>query len=485
MGRKDGMSAWQLTMLGLGTVIGGSFFLATAIAIRSAGPAILIAYILGGGLVYIILMALSEMTVANPSTGSFRDHSEQEFGPWLGFIVGWVYWTGLVLAMSSEATAASVFLQSWFHQSLPVLAITIVIGVILLNLVGAKTLSRLESSLATIKLAALVGFIVLAGALIFGLFPNKAPVGLGALRTATLFPHGLGGIAGSMLIVMFGYAGFEVIGLAASETKEPHRTVPRAILYTVVALVGLYILVIAALLPLVPTSGLTVENSPMVSALRARGLAVAAGTVNIILATAILSTMLAATFGLGRMVRSLADVGHAPSFLIDKGEVPLRGILFSGFAMLAGVSLAYLLPKRIYIFLVSSGGFSLLFIYLIILINHYHFRSRKGCPPRGQCQLAGFPFTSWIGIASLIIIIVTMPLIPGQGSGLLAGLLLVFFYSVSYVVVFRLPQMLGIKRAAAARPLSKPLDPGTDTETGMKNNSTPHQLKSNDNSPKS
>jgi len=141
---------------------------------------------------------------------------------------------------------------------------------------------------------------------------NKNPKGLNAkmfpnmfclaLRTAAFFPRGLGGVAGSMLIVMFAYAGFEVIGLAASETGEPHRTIPRAILYTVVGLVGLYILVIAALLPLVPTSGITATTSPMVSALRARGLAVAAGTVNIILITAIISTMLAATFGLGWFV---------------------------------------------------------------------------------------------------------------------------------------------------------------------------------------
>ncbi|MFP5105908.1 hypothetical protein ACSU6B_03930 [Neobacillus sp. C211] len=68
---RKGLSAWQLTMMALGSVIGGSFFLGSSVAIHAAGPSILISYILGGGLVYLILYALSEMTVANPTIGSF------------------------------------------------------------------------------------------------------------------------------------------------------------------------------------------------------------------------------------------------------------------------------------------------------------------------------------------------------------------------------------------------------------------------------
>jgi AAT family amino acid transporter len=153
---------------------------------------------------------------------------------------------------------------------------------------------------------------------------------------------------------------------------------------------------------------------------------------------AIFSTMLAATFGLGRMIRSLADAGQAPSFLIEKREIPVRGILFSGTAMLAAVGLGYLLPKGIYIFLVSSGGFSLLFAYLIILVTHYKFRIRNGCPPKGNCQMPGFPYTSWAAILALIIIIATMPLVPGQGSGLFAGILLILFYMILYFIWSRI-----------------------------------------------
>ncbi|MFX4263430.1 amino acid permease [Pelotomaculum propionicicum] len=451
---KAGLSAWQLTMLALGTVVGGSFFLGSSIAIRAAGPAIFLAFILGGVLVYFILSALSEMAVANPRPGSFQAYSQEAFGPWLGFVVGWVYWTGLVLAMSSEATAASVFIQAWIPRvSLPALATIIVAGVTLLNLLGARTLSHLESSLAAVKLAALAGFAGLALALIIGIFPGKAPVGLGALALEPVFPGGIRGVAGSMLIVLFSYAGFEIIGLASSEARDPHKTIPRAIIYTVIVLIGLYCSVIAVLLPLVPTAGLSQEVSPLVAALTSGGLSRAAGSINVIMITAIISTMLAATFGLGRMVRSLADAGHAPAFLVDKGDVPLRGILFSGAAMLASVSLGYLLPRQIYLFLVSSGGFSLLFVYAIILITHNKHRRIYGCPPKGHCQLAGFPYTSWFAIAGLVAVIATMPLIPGQGSGLYVGLLLTGFYLMVYTIFKSNPRRLFSRGLALAKPL--------------------------------
>jgi AAT family amino acid transporter len=153
------------------------------------------------------------------------------------------------------------------------------------------------------------------------------------------------------------------------------------------------------------------------------------------LISAILSTMLAAMFGLGRMLRSLSDEGHAPVWLRDKGDIPYRGILFSGLAMEAALGLGFLLPKQVYLFLVSSGGFSLLFSYLVIMATHYRFRKKIGCPPNGKCQLPGYPYSSWFAMITLVAVIASMPLIPGQGAGLMAGLTLVAFYFAVYWAV--------------------------------------------------
>lgn len=430
-----GLSPLHLTMMALGTVIGGSFFLGSSVAIEAAGPAIIISYVLGGALVYIILYALSELTVANPDSGSFRTFAAQAFGPAAGFTVGWVYWTGMVLAMSSEATAVSILIREWVpNVSISILGSGIIIGVTLLNLLGADKLSKLESGLAAVKLFAIAAFILLAILLITGLIPGTASIGAGEITREPLMPGGIRGIAGSMLIVMFSYAGFEIIGLAASEADNPRKTVPKAITYTVICLVGFYIVSVAVLLPLVPTAALNENISPMVAALNRWGMGWAGTAINFVLITAILSTMLAAMFGLGRMMRSLALEGHAPKWLREKREVPYRGILFSGLSMLAGLGIGLLLP-RVYLFLVSSGGFALLFTYAVIMATHIRLRKRQGCPPDGKCQMPGYPVTSWLALISLIAVIFSMPFIPGQGSGLIAGIIMIAAYTCIYVAV--------------------------------------------------
>lgn len=442
---EKGLSVWQLTMLALGTIVGGSFFLGSSVAVRAAGPSVLVAYVIGGILVYFILTALSEMTVANPASGSFRTYAEQAFGRGAGFTVGWVYWTGLVLAMSSEATAASILLRNWFPMfSLPILGVVIIITVTLLNLLGADRLSKLESGLSAIKLLAIAAFVVIAvclaagiGTALFGTAAGQggaAAAGYSVLTGEPWMPGGISGIAGSMLMVMFTYAGFEVLGLAVPETRNPAVTIPKAIRLTIVLLVGLYLAAITALFLLIPRSLVSEQVSPFVSALTLHGLGWTGTVMNIVLVTAILSTMLASVFGLGRMLRSLAEEGHTPVWMRDRSDIPYRGILVSGGAMLGALGLGLMLPQGIYLFLVSSGGFSLLFVYAVIMASHYRLRKRQGGSFVRRRGMRGFPYTSWLSIGSLIAIIVSMPLIPGQGGGLAAGIMFVLLFAGLYAV---------------------------------------------------
>ncbi|MDF2700844.1 MAG: amino acid permease [Haloplasmataceae bacterium] len=432
MNKEKGLSVFGLTMLALGTVIGGSFFLGAAIPVRNSGPAVIIAYIIGGILVYSILFSLSELTVADPNPGSFRVYAKRAYGEGLGFVVGWIYFTGLVLAMSSEAVAVSLLFRVWF-PTLPITLIgsIVIVGVTLINLLGTDKLSKLESSLASIKILAIVGFIVIAFILIF----IEPKVGLGELRNVPLLPNGIKGVAGSMLLIMFSFAGFEIIGLAASESPNPHRDIPKAITITVISLVTLYVLSIAFLLPLVPANELNNDVSPFVYALERQNIEWISTAFNIILITAILSTMLAATFGLGRMFRSLADEGCVPKVFKDKGNIPYIGIIVSGVAVYVSFSLSFILPEEVYIFLVSAGGFSILFTYLIIVLSHYKLRKINGCPPNGKCQLPLFPISSIFTIIALLLIMISMPFVVGQASGLIVGVTLIVIFSLIYKVI--------------------------------------------------
>ena len=434
--KEKGLSAWELTMIALGSIIGGSFFLGSSVAIRAAGPSILISYLLAGALVYLILYALSEMTVANPTGGgSFSTFAARELGAGTGFVVGWLYWTGTVLGMSSEAAAISILVQKWYpNVSIALLGGSIIIGVTLINLLGADKIGKLASGLSGVKIFAIIFFIFTALALIFGLIPGTPPIGVGELANEPIFAGGIKGIAGSMLLIVFAYAGFEIIGLAASEARNPRETIPKAIRYTVISLVGLYVLYAIVLLPLIPTASLNENISPMVASLNRWGIGWAGTAINLVLISAILSAMLATIFGLGRMIRSLTDEGHAPKWLNDERDVPFRGIIFSGVAMLLGLGFGLLFP-RVYLVLITTGGFALLFTYAVIMASHIRFRKRNGCPPDGKCQMPGFPYTSWIALISIIAILISMPLISGQEIGMITGIVMVIFFSIVYVVM--------------------------------------------------
>lgn len=434
MKNKSGLTAGHLTMMALGTVIGGSFFLGSSVAIQAAGPSIILSYIICGIMVYFILFALSEMTVSNPDSGSFRTFASQYISNGTGFVVGWVYWTGMVIAMSSEATAVSLLLRTWFPEiSIPLLGTILIAGVTLLNLLGANQLSHLESVLAAIKIFAILAFIILGLALTLGLFPNFRALGSSVLRSESFLSGGIRNLAGSMLIVLFTYAGFEVIGLAASETKDKQKTVPKAIHLTVFSLVTLYILSISILLFLVPTGSLNEDVSPFVTALNRYHITWAGTAMNIILISAILSTMVAAMFGIGRMLRSLVEDGLGPEFLKDKTDVPYRGILFSGLSMLLALFIGLIFP-RVYLFLISSGGFALLFTYIVLMLTHIRFRRKNG-KPEGKCRLCGFPYSSLFTLLGLIIAMFSMPFIEGQTAGFFAGISLVVFFSICYAIV--------------------------------------------------
>jgi L-asparagine transporter-like permease len=436
MKKEKGLSAWELTMIALGSIIGGSFFLGSSVAIRAAGPSILVSYLLAGVLVYLILYALSEMTVANPSGGgSFSTFAARELGAGTGFVVGWLYWTGTVLGMSSEAAAISILVGKWYpNVSIAWLGSSVIIGVTLINLLGADKIGKLASGLSGVKIFAIIFFIFTALALIFGLIPGTPAVGVGELANEPIIAGGIKGIAGSMLLIVFAYAGFEIIGLAASEAKNPRETIPKAIRYTVISLVGLYVLYATVLLPLIPTASLNENISPMVASLNRWGIGWAGTSINLVLISAILSAMLATIFGLGRMIRSLTDEGHAPKWLNDEKEVPYRGILFSGIAMLLGLGFGLLFP-RVYLVLITTGGFALLFTYAVIMASHIRFRKRNGCPPDGKCQMPGYPYTSWIALISIIAVLLSMPFIPGQEIGLITGIVMVIFYSIVYVAM--------------------------------------------------
>ncbi|MPM75602.1 L-asparagine permease 2 [bioreactor metagenome] len=185
----------------------------------------------------------------------------------------------------------------------------------------------------------------------------------------------------------------------------------------------------------------------MVSALTANGIGWAGRVMNFVLITAILSTMLAAMFGLGRMLRSMAADGLAPAWLLSDTDVPRRGILVSGAAMLLAMGLGQLFPS-LYLFLISSGGFALLFTYAVLTAAHLRLRRRGELV--SSYRMPGYPYTGILTLLALGAAMVSMPFVAGQAPGLWAGLSMVALYSAVYPVLRR------SKEVARPKPLYPP-----------------------------
>jgi L-asparagine transporter-like permease len=155
-----------------------------------------------------------------------------------------------------------------------------------------------------------------------------------------------------------------------------------------------------------------------------------------VLISAIVSSMLATLFGLGRTLRSLAEDRLAPDFLRGGGDMPRRAILASGVCALAALAFSTLF-RRAYVFLLGAGGFAAIFTYGAIMASHLRHRGACGCPPNGKCQLPGYPYTSVLTLVCLAAIAAGMPFVEGQGASLFAGLALVAFFTVGYRLVRR------------------------------------------------
>ncbi len=441
--RRGGLGVLDGIMLGLGSVIGAGLFVATGLAVRQAGPAVLLAFAIGGVALVGVLTGLAEMAASNPAPGGLRTYARESFGPWLGFVIGWMYWSSGVLTMSSEVTAAALIAHAWFvHAPLWALSLFFSAVITAINFMDTRGFGKVEDGLAVIKVAALAAFI-LTGAYFL---TRGGGAGLQAIRAegvglARFFPTGLRGLGASMLMVMFAYAGVQVVAMAAPETKDPPRTVPRLIGGLILSVLTLYLLAFTVLLLVIPWRELVPGASPFVQALQRLGLHGVGGVFALVVLTAALSSLNSALFGVSRMLRSLAHDGEAPRAFVREttAGVPLWSVAASGLVLALAALVAYRLPHQAYVLITSAGGFIAMFNWTVISLTHVRYRSvllrrRSG----GLVYRAwGYPYLSLLTAAIAVGVLLTTPLVPGQLPGLLVGIVQFGLVNVVYFLAVR------------------------------------------------
>ncbi|CAH0153733.1 Proline-specific permease ProY [Pseudomonas sp. 22 E 5] len=375
------LSSRQISFMALGMSIGVGLFLGSASAIKSAGPSVLLAYIISGGVIFLIMRALGEMTVHNPVSGSFAAYAHEYLGPYAGFLSSWNYWILMVGVGVAESTAVGIYMKAWFPDVPQWTWVCFSIASICaLNLLAVRAFGEAEFWFALIKVATILALIAGGGMMIVtGWGNNGVPLGLSNLwQHGGWFPNGISGMLISLPIVAYAFAGVEMIGIAASESEDPKKTIPRAINSVLWRILLFYVAAIAVILAIYPWDQIGTQGSPFVTTFERLGIKEAAGIINFVVITAALSSFNCILFSGGRILKRLADEGQAPKMLqkVRSNGIPARAVFATVACMAFGVVLNYAVPDRAFGYMMSLLAFNVAWTWGMITLTYIFFQRR-------------------------------------------------------------------------------------------------------------
>lgn len=435
-GLGTGLRRRHMTMIAIGGAIGAGLFVGSGSVIRTAGPAAIASYAAAGLVVLCVLRALGEMVVARPVAGSMGEYARMAMGPFAGFTVGWLYWYLYVILVGAEAVAGAAILANWIDLDQWVLSAGLLVVMTAVNLVSVKSFGEFEFWFASIKVVAIVLFLVVGAAWVFGLWPGSQP-GFGNLSAHGGFaPNGIAGIFSAIVVVMFAFGGTEIVTVAAAESKEPGRAVARAT-NNVLWRVGLfYVAAIFLVVTILPWNDAKVLQSPFVSALDHIGIPAAGTIMQVVILTAVLSVLNSAIYVSSRMLYVLTRDGDAPASLVklNRRGVPARAVLLGTIAAWGAVIASYVSPDTVFTFLVNSIGVVLAFVYVAIMFSQLRLRARlrREDPAALTYKLWGYPYVSWAVIIALFAVFAAMARNPDQRNQLLASTVSLLFVMAIY-----------------------------------------------------
>ena len=437
-----GLSARHIRFMALGSAIGTGLFLGSGAAIQKAGPAVLLAYVIGGAAVFMVMRSLGEMAVRHPVSGSFGQYASRYIGPRAGFITGWTYAFEMVVVAVADVTAFGIYMGFWF-PTVPrwIWVLSIIFFIAALNLLSVKVFGELEFWFSIIKVGAIIAMIAGGVALIvYGMSQNT---GVGPHRlidpaTGGLFPNGVVGLIASFTVVMFAFGGIEVIGITAGEAAEPKTVLPRAINSVPVRILLFYVLTLSVILMIVPWQKMDGSRSPFVMIFEGLGLSAAPSILNAVVITAALSAINSDIFGAGRMMFGLASQGHAPKAFtrISRGGVPVWTVVVMAGALLLAVVLNAVIPDDVFSIIASIATFATVWVWLMILLSHMRM---KQTIRREQKLPSEFPVPLWptlsvVTLAFLIFVIVVLGILDDTRVALIVGLAWIGVLLIAYQI---------------------------------------------------
>ncbi|MCF6136440.1 amino acid permease [Pseudalkalibacillus berkeleyi] len=365
------LSWWQLSLIGVGCIIGTGFFLGSSIAIQKSGPSVLIAFFLAAVGTYIVFNAMARMTVEYPERGSFRTFAKKAYGKSAGFGAGWIFWTSEMLIMGSQLTALAIFTQVWF-PSLPLWLLATVYAVIGLTIIllGVDDFERVENIFGLIKVAAIIMFIIIGSLALFGVLEVKKESVMEQQGLGTYFEKGTIGLWTALIYAFYTFGGIEVMGLMATELKDKGDA-PKSGKLMLIALAVMYKVSIGFVLLLVSWKEISIDESPFLTALNDYNLPYIPHVFNGMLIVAGFSTMVAALYGVTTMIVTLSKDGDAPKAFSKKGrlDVPVPALVLTAGGLIASIVISLIFPEKMYEYITTAAGLMLLYTWLLILLS--------------------------------------------------------------------------------------------------------------------
>jgi L-asparagine permease len=415
-GYQPALSNRQVQMIAIGGAIGVGLFYGTGEKIATAGPGLVLAFVVAGIVAFFVLRAMGELVLYRPTAGSFVEYARQFIGDWAGYVSGWMYWLNWAATGVAEITAIGVYVKYW-APSVPqwLSAFAALALLVAVNLVSVRLFGELEFWFATLKVLAIVSFLVTG----IGLILAAAGIGDAHASVANLtnhggfFPKGFPIVLMSLQSVVFAYAGTEMVGVAAGETKNPRKVIPKAINGVIWRIAVFYCGSVLLLVMVLPWTDYSANQSPFVTVFARLGVPGAASIMNAVILTAALSATNSGLYSTGRILRALAARGEAPKITgrMNKHHVPYGGIMLTCTFYFLGVILNIFVPRRAFDIATALASLGVLATWVTILVCQMRLRAaaQRGDLERPAFRMPGAPYTNLAALALLALVLCLMP----------------------------------------------------------------------------
>lgn len=432
-----GLKPRHVEMIAIGGIIGAGLFVGSSAAIAAAGPGVIFSYGLAGLIVMLVMRMLSEMATALPGVQSFPEFARIGVGHWAGFMSGWLYWYFWVVVVAIEAIAGAAIIHLWL-PAVPVWAIGVVLvaGLTGINLMSTRSYGEFEFWFSSIKVAAIIVFI-LAG--LVWLTGADASPGLANLTIhGGLLPKGGFAVLGAVTTVIFSLVGAEIATIAAAESADSGKTVARMAGLVAWRILIFYVMSIAVIVSVVPWTDIVPGNSPFAAVLAAMRVPGGATIMNAIVLVAVLSCLNSGLYVTSRVLFALAARRDAPLWLVavDRRQVPVRAILVGSLFSYLALAASILSPEKVFAFLVAASGAIMIFIYLMISAAQLRLRAQLDRKPREPhvVRMWFHPWGTVLAMVAMVGVLVAMALTPGLAREFVASLIVVAVVATCFLL---------------------------------------------------